>query len=513
MSRLFLSYKSEDSNLVRGVAERLVAAGLDVWFAETDIGLDDFPETDAEVERRLSGAVGLVDGAVVFTNDRWSQADWCRFEIRTLLERIAQPSRLLEIYIPREHGPHREFPALAGVRGVEFSGDASTPTASQLARAADQVLAHFGLPPTPPLVWTMGTPLRLPRYGLSVDLGPFRPNLYYTRRLQPLLDSRTLICRAEIGGRPLTLDLYAQPYGTPSRELSIAQSGAVNDREIYTRYRRFAKRWLDEMSETRGIRWESRGVHLVFSGGRSHLGLTYVPVNANADGDYKWERRYAIASQGIDPAEQGEVGLVFGVHLSGSDDEQRRAFARLAPAFDAVAVTARYVPTEGVAALMLHLPIALSRVVYIGAAIGGIAALPSNPPALAAVGLVYGFALGDVLHLSISRLYRRLLWTWQPIVDDAAPRAAYERLSTELVFWLLSFPVLLIAVATSLRSVAGGLWALAAAAVVAATVPIPNLPMTPVAPALAPWLGAAAGLALALIGGRAYTALKRARVQ
>ena len=32
--QVFLSYKVEDGNLVRGVGERLLANGLDTWFAE-----------------------------------------------------------------------------------------------------------------------------------------------------------------------------------------------------------------------------------------------------------------------------------------------------------------------------------------------------------------------------------------------------------------------------------------------------------------------------------------------
>ena len=39
---VFLSYKSEDSNLVRQVAEQLIGCGIDVWFNEYRILLGEY---------------------------------------------------------------------------------------------------------------------------------------------------------------------------------------------------------------------------------------------------------------------------------------------------------------------------------------------------------------------------------------------------------------------------------------------------------------------------------------
>jgi hypothetical protein len=523
VTRLFVSYKSEDSNLVRGIAERLLAAGVELWFAEKDIPLEQFPESDEEVERFLSEAIATADGAIVFTNDRWSRADWCRYEIRALLARIGDRERLLEIFIPREPGPHREFPALAGSPGRVFPGDARAPSPAALAATTRAVHEHFGLPAGPPeLRWSLGSPLRLPRHGLTLDLGPFRRNLRFTRilRRRGRVDSRTLVCTAEIEGRLVTLDLYAQPFNSPAAELSVRQEDAANDREVYRRYRRFARRWLEQASAERGSRWEARGVHLVFAGGHSHLGLTYVPAGTDP-GERLWERRYAIATAGDDPAERGDAGLVFGVHLDGTDAERQRQFYRYAPIFDAVAASARYEPARGAEAFALSLPIGVARAVWAGAASAVVASPASDAwprPTLAVVALAGGFAAFDLVHFALAPLYRRLLWTWQEISDDAAPRGVYERLSTELVFWLFALPAQLVVYvwrALGSRpspSLAGRLWGLAAVAGLAVTWPLRGLAFAPVAPRIAMAIGAGLGALLALVGGRLYVAAKRARV-
>ena len=103
----FVSYKSEDVTVVRAVADGLIAAGARVWFAEYEIllsGRERFQERIDEGIRR--SAHGLV-----FTNDRFVGSPYCRRELDQLLE-FAGPERIMEITLPREEGPHREYPSL-----------------------------------------------------------------------------------------------------------------------------------------------------------------------------------------------------------------------------------------------------------------------------------------------------------------------------------------------------------------------------------------------------------------
>jgi hypothetical protein len=69
---VFVSYKSEDANLVRRVTEQLVACGLEVWFNEYRILVGDYERFQDAIDDGLARATH----AVVFTNDRWAAADW-----------------------------------------------------------------------------------------------------------------------------------------------------------------------------------------------------------------------------------------------------------------------------------------------------------------------------------------------------------------------------------------------------------------------------------------------------
>jgi hypothetical protein len=112
---VFMSYKSEDSNLVRAVAEQLIACGLDVWFNEYRILVSDYKRFLAGIDDGLARATH----AVVFTNDRWAEARWCNHEMDGLLKYIADRSRVIEVAIPSENGPRKRYPDLLGRPAVD----------------------------------------------------------------------------------------------------------------------------------------------------------------------------------------------------------------------------------------------------------------------------------------------------------------------------------------------------------------------------------------------------------
>ena len=93
----FISYKSKNVVVARQIADRLVASGRKVWFAEYEVLLynrDRFPE---EIERGLRDC----KYGIVLTNDDYAKSEYCRSELVRLLE-FCGPERTLEIMIPSE---------------------------------------------------------------------------------------------------------------------------------------------------------------------------------------------------------------------------------------------------------------------------------------------------------------------------------------------------------------------------------------------------------------------------
>lgn len=85
---VFISYKNEDANLARQLADGLQAAGVRVWFAEyvaLSVNYDDF---DSALEQRLREGIEASTHAVMITNRQWSASDFCQKEWEWIQEYI-----------------------------------------------------------------------------------------------------------------------------------------------------------------------------------------------------------------------------------------------------------------------------------------------------------------------------------------------------------------------------------------------------------------------------------------
>jgi hypothetical protein len=116
---IFVSYKSEDVAVARRIAETLIGAGWNVWFAEYRILL----------ERRAQFmpmfGLGALDSwyGLLITNDRWAQSRHCAREARILLGTMG-PKRILEVRAPSQPLPHQYFPRLSQCAALETTDPA-----------------------------------------------------------------------------------------------------------------------------------------------------------------------------------------------------------------------------------------------------------------------------------------------------------------------------------------------------------------------------------------------------
>jgi hypothetical protein len=142
---VFLSYKNYpgDTELVRRIADQLIAGGQRVWFAEYEIlrlparapenhskesptaGVGGEVETtkkasreDRIIERFLDRGARESEWGLAFTNNLYVESDWCRIEMDRLLARRG-PKRLLEVQIPREDLPRRKYNQLVASPALE----------------------------------------------------------------------------------------------------------------------------------------------------------------------------------------------------------------------------------------------------------------------------------------------------------------------------------------------------------------------------------------------------------
>lgn len=443
--RVFLSYKVEDGNFVRGVAERLLANDLDIWFGEYAVLPEDYERFKESIDEGIEHATH----AVVFSNDNWATSEWCQYEMKGLLAGLPGTENVLEVCIPKGGEAHKKWPELAGQAPIIFEGDYRQPTDADFDELVRKICSWLGVPlryAAAPIM--AGSRLHLKRFGADLDTGPFQPSLTRTTRLEmespdARQGQRTLVFTGRIGDNDVSMDLYMSPTGSVVHQMAIEQNKRSDDRAVYEAYWKYAREWLREKSENSSYPLRSRGLHLVFVGGRSHMGLTYTSKPLSAS-ECIWERRYAISLRDEAGNLEGEAGLVFAAALRGMEREQLTQFCRVSPQLEAIARSFSYRPPSGFATIRHNLPILMGKTVYTAAAFTLFVCLSfrgKNPALALLAAFSGGYFAATAINFLTRSIYRRLLLATQPISDDFASRSSFERLSSDSLHQLLSAPV------------------------------------------------------------------------
>jgi TIR domain len=285
---LFLSYKSEDANVVRAVADWLSAAGVSVWFDEYTILLRGREGFDAAIRRGATHSAG----AVAFTHALYAGSEYCTLELRELL-RTCGPGRVLEVQmrddIPPDVRARYPFGALLG--GPERPClDDCLRTAFGGARAVyERLKAHFpglGLAPLPPdeprdapatLTGSYcGVPYSIDHSGWEVrsaGVGPTPEGNCDGPYLARVFNGYPAYCKLMLGPEP--------PGSNP---LGDGAGRGLEGPALLDSVREFAAGWVDASDSV------CRGVHVFIDrGGRRHVGLTYWIRS-----EFQWQRRYSV---------------------------------------------------------------------------------------------------------------------------------------------------------------------------------------------------------------------------
>ena len=278
---LFISYKSEDVQMARWMADRLIAAGLRVWFAEYIVLL----VARENFEKAIDTGIRRSRFGVILSNDRYVASDHCRRELDQLLHPGGPGiANLIEIRIPSEPATHRYNPALAECRAIEYDGDPG--------RVARFVFQSFGLagavppddPPTSAPVWR-----RDERRGFAVDVSGWQVDG------QSTVGPGAIAYRRSVEGRVLKVNLHVGTGTVAPRPVNAA----LDEREVFDRSVEFASSFLSRHGH------RCVGVHLFFLGGYSHLVVAYWLPRC-------WARRYSIVLPDPSTGEATEFAFAFG---------------------------------------------------------------------------------------------------------------------------------------------------------------------------------------------------------
>jgi len=266
---IFVSYKSEDVPVVRQVADQMIASGLRVWFAEYTVlltGREQFQEY-------IDAGIGQSRYGVCFTNDRFIGSEYCRREMEQLLDPAnCGPENVVEVRIPSEPLPHREYPELASAPAIEFTGDVN-----ELLRYVQAATSLSVELPAPAMTGEeAGVVFRDEELGYSFDVTGWR--MMERGGGHTGADIQGPSFSRSFPGSDAVWNLIVGPDAVAPRQV---KGESVDDRQAYERGIEFAERYLGREGR------KCAGVHLFFLHGFSHLALTYWWRNG-------WTRRYSI---------------------------------------------------------------------------------------------------------------------------------------------------------------------------------------------------------------------------
>lgn len=325
---VFISYKSSNASEVRAVAEKLIAKGLRVWFAEYQVLLENYDNFQDAIDAGIDASrYGLL-----FTNDQWVGSKYCRLEYERLRSRL-DASHILEVKMPPEEQPYRCYPELQKGRSiiwennvqavVDFIGECTDLDVSKPTCSLDGLLSTL-----------VTDSRRYMRFGIGLQTGQFGRELRRARRGNgaeqyfleaPLSDEYMLYAGVFINLFGRAIDEMLENFYAPYNKFYDPFTDFA-DREDYLMYRQFALPWLEKYDFQEG------GLHLFSWCGRKGMALTYRSANGCA-----WYRRYVATLVPQKGDKLGEVSVEFVLERRDSRSKQPIEFATLceyAPYFE-----------------------------------------------------------------------------------------------------------------------------------------------------------------------------------
>ena len=319
---VFVSYKSENANVVRPIAEALLAEGVSVWFAEYEILLQNYDQFQPAID----SAIARSDFFLLFSNDKWADSEYCQLELEQFLARDPTASRIIEICVPREQRTHERYPALSG-DSLSYSGDIAS-TLEFIAQRINRPLAATSIP----------TENEKRSSWIDIESGcelGLDIQRFAIRDLESQ-NSRARLSRyfvGEIGGHPFRMMVFASPDRSVAESLLPRDSDKqVDDRQLYGGFRHYAQR---EYVQPHAL--DVFGLHLIHTTHGAAFALSYV---AQSDSKKNFCRRYAIPVTNGEGRPKGEIDIEFAMETDNAED--RGEFYQCGKFMDAIACSLSY---------------------------------------------------------------------------------------------------------------------------------------------------------------------------
>jgi tetratricopeptide (TPR) repeat protein len=286
---VFLSYKSKNVGIARAMADRLIASGRKVWFAEYQVLLTDRHRFQEAIDRGIRRSkYGLA-----LTNNAYAGSAYCAAEMLQLLE-FCGPKNVLEIKIPDEPETHRKYPRLSESPAHLFTG------------RVDDVLAfvagHTGWKVAPQI--SMPTASRREIFEGACLGQAFRVDVTGWELVEKSFRGGGPCYVRTVEGDDIFWNLQYGEETDPAiyeARLSLNQD---DERALYNEICAYAHHYFRDLKPGSRV----TGAHLLLIRGRAHFAVTYY------DGRF-WKRRASLML--VHPASKQAAEFLFTFQFPG----------------------------------------------------------------------------------------------------------------------------------------------------------------------------------------------------
>ncbi|PHN00711.1 toll/interleukin-1 receptor domain-containing protein [Flavilitoribacter nigricans] len=262
---VFISYKSEDVDLARKIAEAMMSVGMRVWFAEYKIldsewdvmnsSWDDFTKVIQKgIERSSSG--------ICLTSEAYGESKYCLFEMSMLLEKLG-PDKLIEVKTPGDLKLYEKFPALKNVPSI-FHRTLEATFNELLSMGTIGLLPKVYITNTRPSTGVKH--LNYEDWGIQFDTSEWN--------LLSKGENRKVYYR-QLEDVKLYLHISRHLLVGDDNKVELFESKGIDDRVIYEYNLRNTYRYINQSLRRFLNKINLIGIHLFFFKGYNHFGFTY----------------------------------------------------------------------------------------------------------------------------------------------------------------------------------------------------------------------------------------------
>jgi hypothetical protein len=116
MFDFFISYKSEDSHIVRQIVDQMIGSGLKVWFFEYQEAV--FYDDIAEIDKAVLEGIKNSKKGICFTSDAYVIAKPCILEMDALISQKGVEN-IIEVQMPEQHRTDQKYAEFANALSVK----------------------------------------------------------------------------------------------------------------------------------------------------------------------------------------------------------------------------------------------------------------------------------------------------------------------------------------------------------------------------------------------------------